>query len=71
MVVACSSAAAVLRYKCARAALSRDQKLEEGVFYILGGEPVADQQDSKDKDFAYQETDLSGERFLDLPVVSA
>jgi len=63
VVVACSSAAAVLRYKCARAALSRDQKLEEGVFYILGGETVADQQDSKDKDFAYQETDLENRKY--------
>lgn len=70
-MVAYSSAAAVPSYMCARVALSRDQKLEEGVFYILGEEPVADQQDSKDKDSVCQEIDLSDEQHLGLPVVSA
>ena len=58
MVVAYSSAAAALSYTCARVALCQDLKLEEGVFYILGEEPVADQQDSKDKDSVCQLTDL-------------
>ena len=69
MVVAYSSAAAVLSYMCARVALSRDQKLEEGVFYILGEEPVADQQDSKDKDSVCQDTGLKNREKIIQQVV--
>ena len=57
MVAACSSVVVDLRCS-ARVARSRGLKLEEGEFYILGEEPVADQQDSTDEERACQVTGL-------------